>query len=100
MRKFSQKVIAFLHLFRFVPFVHTLCYFHGIRAMEGILEPYPFPTNINVSNFVTIKLIDGNYLLWKTHMEFLLSIHRLLGFVNGHEKHLKDKIRVKFRFGK
>lgn len=44
---------------------------------------FPFPSTIHVSNSVTIKLNDSNYLLWKTQMESLLRSQKLMGFVTG-----------------
>ena len=46
-------------------------------------DPYPFPDNVHVSSFVTLKLNNSNYLLWKTQFESLLSCQKLIGFVNG-----------------
>lgn len=46
-------------------------------------NPYPFPGNVHIFSCVTLKLNDGNYLLWKTQFESLLSNQKLLGFVNG-----------------
>ena len=46
-------------------------------------DSFPFPDNIHVSSYVTIKLKDSNYLLWKTQFESLLSCQKLIGFVNG-----------------
>lgn len=34
------------------------------RAMEGSLESYLFPSNINITSCVSIKLNDRNYLLY------------------------------------
>ncbi|CAN7073280.1 unnamed protein product [Brassica oleracea var. botrytis] len=34
------------------------------RAMEGSLESYHFPSNINITSCVSIKLNDRNYLLY------------------------------------
>ena len=46
-------------------------------------DPYPFPKNVHILSSVTLKLNDGNYLLWKTQFESLLSSQKLIGFVNG-----------------
>ena len=51
--------------------------------MAEALEPYPFPFNLHVSSYVTLKLNDNNYLLWKTQFESLLRSQKLLGFVTG-----------------
>lgn len=49
---------------------------------------YPWPSAINVSNFVTVKpCVEGeersNYRIWKEQMLCLLESQDLLGFVNG-----------------
>lgn len=46
-------------------------------------DPYPFPSNVHILSSVTLKLNDGNYLLWKTQFESLLSSQKLVGFING-----------------
>ena len=46
-------------------------------------DPYPFPKNVHILSSVTLKLNDGNYLLWKIQFESLLSRQKLIGFVNG-----------------
>ncbi|KAL0705135.1 hypothetical protein Bca4012_071560 [Brassica carinata] len=51
--------------------------------MADPVNPYSFPTNLNILHFVTLKLNDNNYLLWKTQFESLLSSQKLIGFVNG-----------------
>lgn len=47
------------------------------------VNPYPFPRNVHVISYVTLKLNSSNYLLWKTQFESLLLCQKLLGFVNG-----------------
>ncbi|XP_059281680.1 uncharacterized protein LOC132035423 isoform X2 [Lycium ferocissimum] len=45
---------------------------------------YPYPSTLNVANFVTIKLSDSsNYRLWKAQMLCLLRSQELFGFVDG-----------------
>ncbi|GAV80630.1 UBN2_3 domain-containing protein, partial [Cephalotus follicularis] len=44
---------------------------------------YPYPTTLNVGNFVTIKLTHNNFLLWETQIISLIESHDLLGFLNG-----------------
>ena len=51
--------------------------------MADPVNPYSFPTNLNILHSVTLKLNDNNYLLWKTQFESLLSSQKLIGFVNG-----------------
>ncbi|KAH7841778.1 hypothetical protein Vadar_034260 [Vaccinium darrowii] len=44
---------------------------------------YPFPSEVNVANFVPIKLGLENYDVWKKLMLNLIESHRLVGFVDG-----------------
>lgn len=44
---------------------------------------YPFPSNINVANFATLKLNDNNYLLLETQVVSLIECQDLLGFLTG-----------------
>ncbi|KAL1219349.1 Retrovirus-related Pol polyprotein from transposon RE1 [Cardamine amara subsp. amara] len=46
------------------------------------MKLYSAPT-LNISNCVTIKLTERNYLLWETQFKYFLSGQNLLGFVNG-----------------
>ncbi|XP_010490036.1 PREDICTED: uncharacterized protein LOC104767752 [Camelina sativa] len=46
------------------------------------MELYSQPV-LNISNYVTVKLTERNYLLWKMQFESFLSRQGLLGFVNG-----------------
>lgn len=39
--------------------------------------------SMNISNCVSIKLIERNYLLWKRQFESFLAGQSLLGFING-----------------
>lgn len=47
-----------------------------------MVDHFPFPDNIHVSSYVTIKLTNSNYLLWKIQFESLLSCQKLTGLVN------------------
>lgn len=44
---------------------------------------YPFPIHVNISNFVTIKLAEDNFLLWQAQFYRFLRSQDLFGFVNG-----------------
>jgi len=44
---------------------------------------YPFPIHVNISNFVTIKLAEDNFLLWQAQIHRFLKSQELFGFVNG-----------------
>ncbi|XP_010496781.1 PREDICTED: uncharacterized protein LOC104773814 [Camelina sativa] len=50
------------------------------QSME--LYSFPFPA-LNISNCVTLKLNQKNYISWKSQFESFLSGQNLLGFVNG-----------------
>lgn len=50
------------------------------------MEPNPDPvsaTNLTITQCVTLKLKDDNYLIWKLQFEQFLSSQALLGYVNG-----------------
>lgn len=47
---------------------------------------YPYPANLNVANFVSLKLDSSNHLLWKTQVESLIESQELLGFITGATK--------------
>lgn len=56
------------------------------------MEIYSQPT-LNISDCVTIKLTERNYLLWKSQFEAFLSGQGLLGFINGaFKKPLPDHV--------
>lgn len=44
---------------------------------------YPYPSTLNVSNFVSLKLTQSNYLLWETQMLTLIESQDLLEFISG-----------------
>lgn len=50
--------------------------------MENALDLYSQP-KLNISNCVTIKLTERNYIHWKRQFESFLSAVDLLGFING-----------------
>ena len=51
---------------------------------------YPYPSNLNVGNFVTIRLTQTNFLLWKTQVMGLIESQEMYGFING-EYPMPDK---------
>ncbi|KAF8389567.1 hypothetical protein HHK36_024083 [Tetracentron sinense] len=44
---------------------------------------YPYPSNLNVGNFISIKLTQSNFLLWKTQFMDLIESQDMLGFIEG-----------------
>uniref|UniRef100_A0A5K0ZCD1 Uncharacterized protein n=1 Tax=Nymphaea colorata TaxID=210225 RepID=A0A5K0ZCD1_9MAGN len=44
---------------------------------------YPYPYNLNVANFVPIKLNQSNFLLWQTQMMALIESQDMTGFLDG-----------------
>ncbi|KAK2982256.1 hypothetical protein RJ640_016386 [Escallonia rubra] len=44
---------------------------------------YAYPYNLNIENFVSLKLSTSNYLLWETQMMSLIESQDLLGFIHG-----------------
>ncbi|KAF3781183.1 hypothetical protein EJ110_NYTH34482 [Nymphaea thermarum] len=65
--------------------------FHGLQCILStgtspsfvMAAKYPYPSNINVANFVSIKLSHKNYLLWKTQMLGLIESQDMMGFIEG-----------------
>ncbi|KAF3785122.1 hypothetical protein EJ110_NYTH29107 [Nymphaea thermarum] len=52
--------------------------------MESSREAkYPYPYNLNVANFVSLKLTQSNFLLWKTQLLGLIESQNMRGFING-----------------
>lgn len=59
-------------------------------ALSSIASPsltspfkYPYPATINVANFVSLKLTQSNYFLWKTHIISLIESQEVVAFVTG-----------------
>ncbi|XP_076907108.1 uncharacterized protein LOC143563460 [Bidens hawaiensis] len=51
---------------------------------EGSQHEYPYPSHVNVANFVSIKLSgENNYATWRAQMLCLLDSHDMLGFIDG-----------------
>ncbi|KAF3785730.1 hypothetical protein EJ110_NYTH27194 [Nymphaea thermarum] len=46
-------------------------------------QKFPCPSTLNVANFVSIKLSQTNFLLWKTQVLCLIESQDLQGFING-----------------
>ncbi|KAF6174036.1 hypothetical protein GIB67_020218 [Kingdonia uniflora] len=58
-------------------------YFLSSRTMASIPLKYPYPSNLNITNFVSLKLKSTNYLLWETQVLSLIESQDLLGFITG-----------------
>ncbi|KAF6144990.1 hypothetical protein GIB67_013341 [Kingdonia uniflora] len=58
-------------------------YFLISRTMAATPLKYPYPSNLNIANFVSLKLKSTNYLLWETQVLSLMESQDLLGFING-----------------
>ncbi|CAL9238119.1 unnamed protein product [Arabidopsis halleri] len=67
-------------------------------AMDESMELFSLP-RLNISNCVTVKLTDRNYILWKTQFESFLSGQGLLGFVTGAISAPESTIPVPHREG-
>ncbi|KAK2983385.1 hypothetical protein RJ640_016009 [Escallonia rubra] len=44
---------------------------------------YPHPSTLVVANFVTLKLTEANYFLWRKQILCLLESQGLVGFIDG-----------------
>ncbi|KAF3794163.1 hypothetical protein EJ110_NYTH08235 [Nymphaea thermarum] len=55
---------------------------------------YPYPSNVNVANFVSIKLSHKNYLLWKTQMLGLIESQDMMRFIEGQISILTSTIEI------
>ncbi|KAJ8646974.1 hypothetical protein MRB53_008722 [Persea americana] len=59
-------------------------------------QKHPYPSNLDVANFVSLKQTQTNYLLWKTQVLSLIEWQDLLSFIIGeipspnHEMDLSD----------
>ncbi|XP_060198744.1 uncharacterized protein LOC132627419 [Lycium barbarum] len=61
--------------------------------MANTGNPFPYPSTLNIANFVTIKLFDSsNYVIWKAQMLCLLESQELVGFIDGTIQPPLDKI--------
>ncbi|KAF3780320.1 hypothetical protein EJ110_NYTH39541 [Nymphaea thermarum] len=52
-------------------------------AATSSMGSYPYPLNLNVSNFVSLKLTHNNFLLWKTQVLALIESQDMEGFLIG-----------------
>ena len=55
---------------------------------------YPYPATLSVGNFVSIKLSQNNYLLWKTQIMGLIESQDMIGFIDGSLPIPKPHIKV------
>ena len=44
---------------------------------------YPYPSTLNISNFISLKLTQNNYMLWKTQINGLIESQDMGGFLDG-----------------
>jgi hypothetical protein len=44
---------------------------------------YAYPANLNVANFISLKLTSTNFLLWEIQVLSLIESRDLLGFITG-----------------
>ncbi|XP_010490261.1 PREDICTED: uncharacterized protein LOC104768010 [Camelina sativa] len=62
--------------------------------MDGTMELYSSPS-LHISNCVTIKLTEQNYMIWKSRFKSFLRTQALLGFVNGVVKPPRETIPIR-----
>ncbi|KAA8517787.1 hypothetical protein F0562_015252 [Nyssa sinensis] len=65
------------------------------RLHSSSFAQYPYPSMINVGNFVSIKLTEGNYILWKRQMLGLIESQDMLGFIDGTNPAPPERITVR-----
>ncbi|KAF8401648.1 hypothetical protein HHK36_012594 [Tetracentron sinense] len=46
-------------------------------------QSYTYPSTLNVGNFVSLRLTQTNYLLWRTQVTALIESQDMQGFLNG-----------------
>ncbi|XP_010451596.1 PREDICTED: uncharacterized protein LOC104733741 [Camelina sativa] len=61
--------------------------------MDGTMDLYSTPS-LHISNCVTLKLTEQNYIIWKSQFESFLKTQDLFGFVNGAFKSPEEKIPI------
>ncbi|GAV79461.1 UBN2_3 domain-containing protein, partial [Cephalotus follicularis] len=52
-------------------------------TISSTSTPHAYPTTLNISNFVTLKLKHNNYLQWETQILSFIESQDPLGFING-----------------
>ncbi|XP_052198765.1 uncharacterized protein LOC127805950 [Diospyros lotus] len=57
-------------------------------------EVFPYPVDVNVEDFVHIKLSGTNYSVWRKMMNDFLERWNLIGFINGMIKPPRDLVAV------
>ena len=62
--------------------------------MDGNQDPQ-FASNLTITQCVTLKLKDDNYLIWKLQFEQFLSSQMLLGYVTGDQPRPAQTITVR-----
>ena len=62
--------------------------------MDGNQDPVSV-TTLTITHVVTLKLKEGNYLLWKLQFEQFLSSQMLLGYVTGAQPRPAPTITVR-----
>ena len=62
--------------------------------MDGNQDPQ-FASNLTITQCVTLKLKDDNYLIWKLQFEQFLSSQMLLGYVTGAQPRPAQTITVR-----
>lgn len=92
MIEIEKKFIVFIS---FPLFYKSL---HGIRTMDEIMDLYSSPS-LHISNCVTIKLTEQNYIIWKSQFESFLRTQILIGFVNGAIKPPQETIPIRNKDG-
>ncbi|KAF3774214.1 hypothetical protein EJ110_NYTH53624 [Nymphaea thermarum] len=50
-------------------------------AASNTAHPYPYPYNLNIANFVTMKLNQTNFLIWKTQLLGLIESQDMTEFI-------------------
>ena len=53
------------------------------KNMTTSSSKYAYPANLNVANFVSLKLTSTNFLLWETQVLSLIESQDLIGFITG-----------------
>ncbi|KAL9437857.1 hypothetical protein AB3S75_023681 [Citrus x aurantiifolia] len=54
-----------------------------VSSKTTSIVSYPYPSTLNISNFVSLKLTQNNYMLWKTQISGLIESQDMGGFLDG-----------------